>query len=226
LPLPLPDPPLVIVIHDTGDEAVQPQPLPALTLTLPVPPSAGTVWLFDPIEYVHGTADCVIVAVFPPTAIEPFRTPPPFAVTANDTVPLPDPDAPEAIVIHGVFELAVHAQPAAAVTVMVPVPASAVTFWVVGAISTVHGVGSPGTKALCSIDTPSPPMLTVPRRSGPVFGATATATVPARFPLPFAVTVIQLASGAAVHAQPVSVPTEIVRVPPAAETAVLVGETV
>jgi hypothetical protein len=50
LPLPVPELPPVMVIHETADDAVQPQLLPALTPTLPVPPSAGTDWLFDPIE--------------------------------------------------------------------------------------------------------------------------------------------------------------------------------
>ena len=59
-----------------------------------------------------------------------------------------------------------------------------------------------------------------------MFGATPTAIVAGRFPLELAVIATQFASLAAVHEQPVSVSSVTLNAPPAAETAVLVGETV
>jgi hypothetical protein len=50
-----------------------------------------------------------------------------FAAIAIDTVPLPLPDPPDAIVIHDAFEVAVHAQPLADVTLTLAVPAAAAT---------------------------------------------------------------------------------------------------
>jgi hypothetical protein len=49
-----------------------------------------------------------------------------FAATLKPTVPEPDPDAPEVIVIHGAPLVAFHTQPADAVTVLLPVPPAAV----------------------------------------------------------------------------------------------------
>jgi hypothetical protein len=55
------------------------------------------------------------------------------------TVPGPLPLAPDVIVIHVALSVAVHAQPAGAVTAMVPVPAAAVTLAEAGAIVGAHG---------------------------------------------------------------------------------------
>jgi hypothetical protein len=55
-----------------------------------------------------------------------------FAATLNVTVPGPEPDAPVTMVTHVALLAAVHAQPAPAVTVLVPVPPAAVNDWIVG----------------------------------------------------------------------------------------------
>jgi hypothetical protein len=57
----------------------------------------------------------------------PVRSAAGFAAIAIDTVPLPLPDSPAAIVIHGAFELAVHAQPPADVTLTLAVTAADAT---------------------------------------------------------------------------------------------------
>ncbi len=54
-------------------------------------------------------------------------------------MPLPDPLEPLAIEIHESFETAVHAQPPPAVTATVPLPPSAATSSLAGAIANVHG---------------------------------------------------------------------------------------
>jgi len=64
----------------------------------------------------------------------PFRSLPVFAATLNPTDPFPVPVAPDVTVIHGALLVALHAQPVPAVTVTVPVVASAETFWLEGAI--------------------------------------------------------------------------------------------
>jgi hypothetical protein len=60
--------------------------------------------------------------------IVPLRAAPVLAATLNPTGPLPVPDAPDVTVNHGALLVAVHVQPAPAVTVTVPVVALAVTF--------------------------------------------------------------------------------------------------
>jgi len=78
---------------------------------------------------VHGagTAACVTVNVCPAIVRVPVRAAPAFAATANATVPLPLPVAPDVMVIHGALLLAVHAQPAVVVTSELPVPPAAAT---------------------------------------------------------------------------------------------------
>ena len=65
--------------------------------------------------------------VWPAIVSVPLRAAPLFAATVNATVPLPLPDPPLAIDIHGAFADAVHEQPAAAVTATEPPPAFAST---------------------------------------------------------------------------------------------------
>jgi hypothetical protein len=57
-----------------------------------------------------------------------------LAATLKPTGPLPVPFAPDVIVTHEALLVAVHAQPAPAVTVTVPVLAAAPTSWLDGAI--------------------------------------------------------------------------------------------
>jgi len=53
----------------------------------------------------------------------------------NATVPLPLPEAPFVSVIQASFAVAVHAQPAPAVTPTLPLPPAASTAWLAGAIA-------------------------------------------------------------------------------------------
>jgi hypothetical protein len=64
----------------------------------------------------------------------PVRAAPVFAATLKPTGPFPVPVAPDVMAIHVALLVAVHAQPAPAVTVTVPVVATAPTFWLAGAI--------------------------------------------------------------------------------------------
>jgi hypothetical protein len=68
------------------------------------------------------------------TVAVPVRALPVFAATPKPTDPFAVPVAPEVMVIHDSLLVAVHAQPAPAVTVTVPVVAAAPTFWMEGAI--------------------------------------------------------------------------------------------
>jgi hypothetical protein len=72
------------------------------------------------------------------------------------TDPLPVPEAPALIVIHAALLVDVQAQPVAAVTVIVPVPATSETFADVGAI-----VGAQGAPACVTVKV-LPPTVTVP----------------------------------------------------------------
>lgn len=99
-----------------------------MTETEPSPPAAGTDALEGAIEYEHGAAACVMVNVLAPTATVPVRdVVVGFAATVYETLPLPLPVAPLLTVIHEELLAAVHAQPVAAVTLMVPAPPSAAT---------------------------------------------------------------------------------------------------
>jgi len=65
--------------------------------------------------------------VCPAIVIVPERPGPLVEATVKLTVPFPLPPDPELIVIHGCALVAVHAQPAPAVTVTDPVPPDAGT---------------------------------------------------------------------------------------------------
>jgi hypothetical protein len=67
------------------------------------------------------------VKVCPASEIVPLRAVPLLAATLNPTDPLPVPDVPDVTLIHGTPLVAVHAQPAPAITVTVPVAALADT---------------------------------------------------------------------------------------------------
>jgi hypothetical protein len=64
----------------------------------------------------------------------PLRAAPLFDATLNATEPPPVPDAPCVIVIHGAFDVALHAQPLVVVTAADPVPPAASTDWLAGEI--------------------------------------------------------------------------------------------
>ena len=72
---------------------------------------------------MHATPGCVTVNVCPPIVIALLRASElVFAAAVNATDPLPDPLAPEVMVIHESVAAAVQLQPDGAVTVMLPLP--------------------------------------------------------------------------------------------------------
>jgi hypothetical protein len=79
VPLPVPDPPEPIVIHDTPLDAAHEQPAAVDTVTLAVPPGAPMVALVGETVNVH-PLDCVTVNVAPPTVIVALRVGPMFVV--------------------------------------------------------------------------------------------------------------------------------------------------
>src|SRR4051812_24395089 len=217
VPLPFPLAPLAIVIHDAWLVAVHAQPAPAVTVTVPLPPEDGT-------ESVCGAAanvqpwPWVTVTVCPATVTVPVRAGPLVAAAFSVTVPLPLPLAPLAIVIHDVWLLAVHAQPAPDVTATVPLPPEE-------AIGSVCGVMVNVQPCDCNTVTVWPATVSVPVLDAPLVAATLNATEPRPVPLAPAVTVIHGSREAAVQAQPLSVPTLTVRVPPAASMVCVSGVT-
>ena len=84
-------------------------------------------------------AACVNVKVRVAIVTVPVRTAPVFAATVRRTCPFPVPGEPEATVIHDALLVAVHAQPAPAVTLTVPWVASGrVRFASVGSMEYVQ----------------------------------------------------------------------------------------
>jgi hypothetical protein len=126
VPLPEPVAPLVTVIQDALLAAVHAQPVATLTVLLPVPAEALNDWLEGDIDGEQVAAACVTVNVAPAIVSVPVRLDATvFAATLYPTVPLPEPVAPLVTVIHAALLAAVHAQPVAAVTALLPVPAEA-----------------------------------------------------------------------------------------------------
>jgi hypothetical protein len=76
---------------------------------------------------VHDCAASVTVNVLPPIVSVPLMGDVVvFAAAEKPTVPLPDPELPDVMVSQlALLELAVHAQPAGAVTPTLPVPPAA-----------------------------------------------------------------------------------------------------
>ena len=220
VPFPIPDAPAVTVIHELLLAAVHAQPAAVVTAVLPVPPAAGSDWLAGEIVYEHAAA-CVTVNVLPAAVSVPVRiVPAVLAATVNATVPFPDPDAPPVTVIHVLLLVAVHAQPAAVVTALLPVPPAAGSDWLAGEIVYEHA-------AACVTVNVLPAAVSVPVRIVPaVLAATVNATVP--FPDRDAppVTVIHVLLLVAVHAHPAAVVTALLPVPPAAGSDWLAGEIV
>ena len=105
-----------------------------------MPPAAGTLADVGDSVGAHAAPACVTETVDPAIVSVPVRlVVPVFAATANATVPEPDPDAPDVIVIHDALLIAVHAQPAATVTVLLPVPPEAAIDWDEGAMTGAQG---------------------------------------------------------------------------------------
>src|SRR5687768_2387332 len=101
--------------------------------------------------------------------MDPDRDAPVFAATEYVTVPLPEPEDPEVIVIHEVEVEAVHEQPACVVTTMEWLPPAATTLCEVGDTPYVQLTVVPS----CVIVTTDPATLSVPFLDEPVgFAAT------------------------------------------------------
>ena len=127
VPFPVPDEPDVMDNQPAFDDAVHAQPAPAVTVTGPLPPATPTITVVGATVNVHGTPSWLTVNVWPAIVSVPVRDGPVFAATVKPTGPLPVPDAPEVTTIHDAFEVAVHVQLAAAVTIADPVPPAAPT---------------------------------------------------------------------------------------------------
>ena len=166
--MPLPDAPEFTVIQALLLTAVQLQPAPAVTAIVSVTPPATTLAAVGAIEELHGTPACVTVKVLPPIVSVPFRAVvAALAATVYETEPLPLPVAPAVMVIHVALLEAVHAQPAAAVTVTEPVPAADVTV-----ADAEEIVGTHGAPACVTVNV-LPAIVSVPVRDmEPVFAAT------------------------------------------------------
>jgi hypothetical protein len=138
--LPLPFAPPLIVIHDALLVVVQAQPVAAVTATVPVFPAAATLTDAGEIAGAHGAPACVTVNVDPAIVSVPVRPVTlAFAAIVNATVPGPDPDDPDVIAIQDAPLVADHAQPAATVTVLLPVPPEAATDWDAGEMTGAQG---------------------------------------------------------------------------------------
>ena len=138
--MPVPVAPAVIVTQVALLVAVHPQPVDAVTATLPVLAPATTFAEAGEIVDTHGMASCVTVNVLPPIVSVPVRgVVAVLAATLYVIDPLPLPVAPAVTVIQASLLVAVHAQPPAAATVTVPVPAAEVGLAVAGEIVGVQG---------------------------------------------------------------------------------------
>jgi hypothetical protein len=128
-PFPVPDAPLAIEMNDELVTAVHVHDAAdAVTLTATVPPAASIVTVSGEIEKVHGAAACVAVNVCPAIVTVPLRASAVLAANDSETVPLPVPLAPDAIVTHAALDAAVQAHvDADAVTVTDPLPPDAAT---------------------------------------------------------------------------------------------------
>jgi hypothetical protein len=147
VPLPVPESPLVIEIHEEFSVAAHEHPAPAVivTFTEKVPPVAPMFSLVGEMENAHAAAACVIVATLVPMVSVAIREPPVFAPTVNATVPLPVPDAPLAMTIHVALGVAVHAHWLPVSTDIVPLPPAVGTDCAPGLSVHVHGTGVGGS---------------------------------------------------------------------------------
>jgi hypothetical protein len=158
----------------------------------------------------------MILAAPPPICMVAERAAPLLAAAVNATVPEPSPLAPPVIVIHDAVVVAVHVQPLPEVTAIVPLPPLAAMACDGGSSAYVQGAGAGAgfglglgggsgigvgtSNAGWLIVTGRSATTTLPSRSSPPFGRTLRVTVPFPDPLDPAVTVIQAALLAAVHA--------------------------
>jgi hypothetical protein len=127
-PGPVPLAPERTVIQGTALTAVHEHPDGVVTVTEACAASAPAARLEGLMLIVHVVPCCVTVSVWPAIVTVPVRG----EVEVDDAIdrvtsPLPVPDAPPLTVIHGAELTAVQEQPLPAVTVTVPVDATAET---------------------------------------------------------------------------------------------------
>jgi len=134
VPLPAPGPALVIAIHVDPVVADHAQLAPAMTSTLDAPPPDATDVPDADRAYSHvAGAGCDTVTVLPAIVTVPIRSAlPVFAATVSETLPVPVPEAPLAIVIQLALEAADQSHVSVAVTATDTEPPSEATAAVAG----------------------------------------------------------------------------------------------
>jgi hypothetical protein len=185
----------------------------------PVVALAATV-ICEGLRLTAQVAGWVTVKVDVPTPIVPVRDPPPvFASALNPTAAGPAPDGFDVTESHsGLFDVAVHWQPALVLMLNVPAPPVALTVEPDGV--KVYEQLNP----LCVILKLAVPTVIAPKRiEAFVFWATVNCTVPLPVPVP-AVTVIHGTLAWAVHEQPWAVESVNEPLPPAEPMLVEFGE--
>src|SRR4051812_5831520 len=216
-PFPLPVDPAVTVSQLALLAALQPHPSPERTSNLPEVPPDGADAVVGESANVQ-PCPWLTVTVRPATVSVPERAGPLVAAALMFTVPLPEPLAPDAIVIHDAWLAAVHAHPEPEVTLTLELPPDEATDSVCGATVNVQ-------PADCTTVTVCPATVSVPVLAPPVVAAAVNDTEPRPLPPVPAVMLIHGACDAAVHAQLSPVLTFTDRVPPAASIARLSGVT-
>jgi hypothetical protein len=174
VPDPVPEAPLVTVIHGALLVAVQGQPPLAVTATVALPPPTTKGCVDGAIVNVHPPS-WFTVTVRPPIVAVPLRTGPVFAWNSSCTVPFPVPLAPFRTPIHEALLVALHVHSAPVVTATSWVPADDGAAIVSGATPIVQPPSCVTVK-VC------PATVIVPDRGGPAFAATTSCTMP--LPLP------------------------------------------
>ena len=128
MPLPEPDPPVSTVIHDTPDTAVQVQPVATLTSTLASSPDAAAFWVAGVRVALQAAPACVMTNGWPATvSVVDRELAVVFAATLYPMVPLPVPDVGVLNVTHVAVFCVFQKQPRPDVTLIVPLPAPAVS---------------------------------------------------------------------------------------------------
>lgn len=103
--------------------AVKAQPMGEVTPTVPAPPLGEYEDDVGEMAVTHPVPSCVIVRVCPAIVTVPVRLVVlVFCETVKLTVPLPEPVAPEVMVIQVSLDVAVQLQPAVVVTAALPLP--------------------------------------------------------------------------------------------------------
>ncbi len=228
VPLPVPLAPLSTWSQPILLVAVQAQVGPAVTaMVVPVPAAGPTDWLVGAIETEH-TGGAVVpawctVKVWPAIVSAPVRgVVTVLAATLKVTVPAPLPLGPDETTIHTSLVCAVHAQPAAAVTVIgAPVPPAAANDCSDGEMVYSHEPWP--CEPDCRTVACWPPTPMVALRSVPVFAATVKVIVPLAVPVVDPASASQVALDVADHVQPVDVVIVRLPLPPAAAIACVAG---